>query len=1003
MSRGDVRLSTRITLSALVLVAIGALVLMFLEEARLRDAYLRERQAHLAETLHANEVRLTQAIDELRRDTLFLANTPPVSGIARAALANDFDVRGGNNTRERWNERLQQIFSAYLASHPDYDQAAYVGMARGGRELVRVERQGDEIAVVAPGDLEAWGERPHFRAAAERPAGRVYLSEFENVSVEPEGAEQPVMHAMVPIRAPDGSLFGVVVVSARVRHLLETGAVVPTRGVLAYVADEVGRYLFHPGGTTGAVGGTRIQKDFPATVALHDPYAPRALPLQAFAAGAGVEYLAALRIHFDADDPYRYLVLAYHLPQDLGAAAAARIPVERIVEGFAALLLVCAVVFVVLRRTFAPLEQLTEVARGIAAGRRELPVFPASGGAAEIGSLTRALHGMLTELAQREQEISSINAGLERQVRERTAELSAANARLHDEVAERKRAEQALRIAAAAFETRDAIVITDADSNIVRVNRAFTEITGYAEEEVIGRNPRIMSSGRHDAVFYAEMWRQLLQVGSWVGEVVDRRKDGKLYPKWLTITAVRNEGGETTHYVGIFSDITVRKQAEEEIRSLAFYDPLTRLPNRRLFVDRLRAVLAASSRHRDHGAVLFIDLDRFKSLNDSLGHDYGDLMLVEVASRLKACVREMDTVARLGGDEFVVLLEAVSHDRDDASHKVGLVAEKIRAALARPYRLREHEHHSSPSVGVVLFAGSAETPEVLLKHADMAMYQAKESGRNAVRFFDPAMQESAAARAALERDLHQALACRQLALHYQLQVDHAQRPVGAEALLRWHHPERGLILPGEFLPVAEEGALSLEIGQWVLESACRQLESWARHPRLQALTLAVNIGRKQFVLPDFVERVAVLLQAHRFEPARLRLELIEHAVLDDPAGAVQKMQALRELGVQLSMDEFVTGYSTLSWLKRLPLDQIKIDQAFVQNSSRDCNDALLVRTIIELAGNVRVNVIAEGVETEQQLDFLRHNACAAFQGFLFGRPVAIDEFERLLETVPAQA
>jgi diguanylate cyclase (GGDEF)-like protein/PAS domain S-box-containing protein len=315
---------------------------------------------------------------------------------------------------------------------------------------------------------------------------------------------------------------------------------------------------------------------------------------------------------------------------------------------------------------------------------------------------------------------------------------------IRTDITERKQAENALRVAAAAFETHDAILITDANSNIIRVNQAFTDITGYSSAEVLGQNPRIMSSGRQGRDFYIEMWQQLLHIGSWAGEIWDRRKNGQIYPKWLTVTAVRNELQVTTHYVAIFSDITTRKQAEEEIHNLAFYDALTKLPNRRLFLDRFRAALAASARRNDYGAILFIDLDRFKSLNDTLGHDYGDLLLIEVGVRIKSCVREMDTVARFGGDEFVVLIDAFSKEREEAVHRVAQVAEKIREALARPYKLKEHEHHSSPSIGISLFHGHDEPMEMLIEHADKAMYQVKSAGRNGVRFFDTIMPQNAA-------------------------------------------------------------------------------------------------------------------------------------------------------------------------------------------------------------------------------------------------------------------
>ncbi|WP_435627137.1 EAL domain-containing protein [Candidatus Ferrigenium straubiae] len=565
----------------------------------------------------------------------------------------------------------------------------------------------------------------------------------------------------------------------------------------------------------------------------------------------------------------------------------------------------------------------------------------------------------------------------------------------HD-ITKRKKAEEALRIAAATFETHEAILITDANANIVRVNRAFEETTGYSAEEVLGKNPRILSSGRQDKAFYAEMWQQLLETGSWTGEMWDRRKNGQVYPKWLTITAIKNERGETTEYVAIFSDITARKEAEEEIRNLAFYDALTKLPNRRLLLDRFHLALSVSARSHHYGAVLFLDMDKFKVLNDTLGHDHGDLMLVEVAERIQFCVREVDTVARLGGDEFVVLIEEIGTNAQDASQKVALIAEKIRAALSVPYQIKGHEHHSSPSIGVCLYRGSEQSVDTLLKHADLAMYQAKEAGRNTVRFFDPAMQHAVELHAALEADLRRAVPNGELRLFYQIQVDSEHHPLGAEALVRWEHPRRGMVSPVQFIPVAEESSLILDIGHWVLDTACRQLAQWGENERMRHLTVAINVSAQQFRLHNFVDKIATALHTHHIDPSRLKLELTESVVLNDVTDVVTKMHALKALGVQLSLDDFGTGYSSLSYLKKLPLDQLKIDQSFVRDLATDPNDAVMVQTIIDMAQNFRMGVIAEGVETEAQLGFLKQNGCMTYQGYLFGKPLPVGEFEALL-------
>ena len=565
------------------------------------------------------------------------------------------------------------------------------------------------------------------------------------------------------------------------------------------------------------------------------------------------------------------------------------------------------------------------------------------------------------------------------------------------DITQRKEAEAALRIAAATFETQEAILITDAEANIVRVNSAFTAITGYTPDDVRGKNPRMLSSGRHDPDFYAEMWRQINERGTWSGDIWDRRKNGEVYPKRMNITAVKDEQGRVTQYVAIFNDITERKRNEDEIRELAFYDALTHLPNRRLFLDRLRSALATSTRHGEFGALLFIDLDRFKVLNDTLGHDYGDLLLVEVAARIKHCVRETDTVARLGGDEFVVILEGIGGDREAASAHAGTVADKIRESLAHAYQLKEHEHFTSPSIGVELFLDGGMSADELIKHADVAMYQAKSAGRNTVRFYDPDLQHDLESRAEMENELRRAIENQELKLYYQVQVDNERRLLGMEALLRWEHPQRGMIPPARFIPVAEESMLILELGEWVLNQACAQLARWTPDPLLGRMTLSINVSAHQFALHDFVPHLRDVLQQHGVAPQRLKLELTEGVVLNDIGDVVEKMKALKEVGVQLSLDDFGTGYSSLAYLKRLPLDQLKIDQSFVRDITHDPSDAGMVQSIIDMAKNFQHDVIAEGVENEAQLAFLQHHACMAYQGYLFSRPLPLQELEALVK------
>ena len=567
---------------------------------------------------------------------------------------------------------------------------------------------------------------------------------------------------------------------------------------------------------------------------------------------------------------------------------------------------------------------------------------------------------------------------------------------LHD-ISPRKRVEQELRIAAIAFESQEAMILTDAAGIILKINQAFTRLTGYKAADAVGKKTSMLGSGRHGREFYQRLWEALEHNGYWQGEIWNRRKDGKIHADWLTITAVAAPDGRITHYVGAFSDIARNSERVEEIHRLAFYDPLTELPNRRLLSDRLAQALASSSRTHTHGAVLFIDLDNFKTLNDTMGHDAGDLLLIDVAQRLQQCVREGDSVFRLGGDEFVVVLEDLSKEATHAALQAGTAAEKIRLALNQPYWLRDFEHYCSPSVGISLFYGSEYLVDELLKRADTAMYQAKQSGRNAIRFFDPAMQRALEARARLENDLRNALTEDRFRLYYQMQVDRTLRVVGAEGLLRWEQPQGGLVPPAQFIPLAEETGLILPIGAWVLESACAQLKRWENSTRTKDLHLAVNVSARQFRHPEFVRQVREILGRTAADPSRLELELTESLVLDDVEGTIGKMRELKTLGVRLSLDNFGSGQSSLSHLKSLPLDRLKIGQSFVSGILTDPSDAVLVQTILGMGKNLGLEVLAEGVETEEQLALLRKYGCPAFQGYLFNESAPAEKFEKLLE------
>ena len=556
-----------------------------------------------------------------------------------------------------------------------------------------------------------------------------------------------------------------------------------------------------------------------------------------------------------------------------------------------------------------------------------------------------------------------------------------------------REAEQLVRIAAIAFETQEAIAVTDNRGRILRINGAFARITGYGPEEAVGNTPALLKSGRHGDDFYRAMWQSLADKGHWHGEIWNKRKNGEIFPEWLSISAVRGQHGETTHFVASFIDISERKAAEDHIQLLAFYDPLTQLPNRSLLHDRLTSALVSAERHRRHAALLFIDLDNFKTLNDSMGHDVGDMLLREAAQRLRLSVRAGDTVARLGGDEFIVLLEDLAFDLNEAVRQINHIGREILRRLGQPYEFVSVVHHCTASIGAVPFRDRGWTVDSVLKAADLAMYKAKEAGKNVLCFFDPAMQTEVEQRAILEREMRDALERRQFTLHYQPQVDRDGQTLGAEALIRWQHPARGLVQPLDFIRLAEETRLIVPIGHWVLDEACRQLAAWKDDPATSRLTLAINVSPLQFRDPGFISCVAEAIRESGAPAQRLKLEITESLFLADIPNTIERLATLkRELGVGLSLDDFGTGYSSLNYLKQLPIDQVKIDRSFVADVHCNPNDAAIAAAVIALGKTFGLEVVAEGVETAEQRDALLALGYERFQGHFYGHPVPIADF-----------
>ena len=558
--------------------------------------------------------------------------------------------------------------------------------------------------------------------------------------------------------------------------------------------------------------------------------------------------------------------------------------------------------------------------------------------------------------------------------------------------AERREAEARNRLLASLLDkAHDAISVSSIDLRITYWNQGAERLFGWSAAEVAGKTrDELLMLDRGDQ---GQAYDQALHKGEWRGEIAKRRKDGRPVPVESHLTLVRGDDGQPQAVLEIETDITQRKQDEQAIMSLAFFDPLTRLPNRRLLLDRLRHAVAAARRDGHSGALLFIDLDNFKTLNDTLGHDKGDQLLEQVARRLEARVpRRSDTVARHGGDEFVIVLEDLSAQLEEAASQAELVAEKLLDAFEAPFQLDGHQYHASPSIGVALFDKDIKDIDELLKRADLAMYQAKAAGRHTIRFFDLHMQTVVNARVELEADLRRSLQTHGFTLHYQRQTDSNGQTVGAEALLRWQRPGRRQVPPSVFIPLAEETGLILQLGEWVLEAACRQLVSWGGRRETAHLTMAVNVSARQFRQQAFVEQVLQVIERTGADPRRIKLELTESLLVANVENTIDTMHALKERGIGFALDDFGTGYSSLSYLKRLPLDQLKIDQSFVRDVLTDPNDAAIARTILGLGHTLGLDVIAEGVETTDQRNFLAMHGCGAFQGYLFGRPVTAEQF-----------
>ena len=542
------------------------------------------------------------------------------------------------------------------------------------------------------------------------------------------------------------------------------------------------------------------------------------------------------------------------------------------------------------------------------------------------------------------------------------------------------------------------LMMADSENRVLKVNPSFTAATGYSLDEMKGKNPAFLSSGRHDADFYAQMWSQLQTEGCWEGEIWNKRKNGDVYPEWLTITAVKNQQGQVQNYIAAFADMTKHKLAEEQIKQLAYYDNLTGLANRTLFYDRLEQAIFQAKRNQTKLALLFIDLDRFKEVNDTLGHDAGDQLLKTVAIRIRSCLRESDVLSRLGGDEFVVLLKDINPAQGKEIEDIcATIADNIISRLSEVHEYKPYSIYGGGSIGIVIYPDNAEQVSDLIQRADTAMYEAKNAGRNTFRFFTPELAENLETRLSMGHALRGAIERDEFSLVYQPLIDmRDQAIIGAEVLLRWRSAELGFISPMQFIPLAEEIGLIVEIGEWVLKQACQQLSVWQKNQSMSMCYLAVNVSIHQLILPDFAERVLSLCQQYAILPQSLELEITEGGLAQYPETITAILNKLQQAGFGLAIDDFGTDYSSLGRLKSFNVDLLKIDRSFVNDMTTESDDAAIVKAIIDLGNALSLKTLAEGVETMEQFELLKQLGCIRGQGYLFGKPMAVEDFEQLM-------
>jgi len=967
------RLSIRVKLTiALLICAVFTPIALIAYTTFLQEENLVEKQVlEIQYRLDTERQFVKSLLDTTSRDVVFLSKVP----VVRMFSSTDyFATRKANETRmlDRFSKvSSTEVFSDFMKANPHYRQLTYLDSK--GIERLSIDQQQGQIKLIADELLEDQSHRSYFSHTMSLSEDEVYISDIELYygHGSNDSTAEPIIRLATQVYDKRGRLQGVLVINVSGQIMLNiVQKQMPMNGLI-FLIDPDGYYLAHhiAKKSWSKLRGNvfTLQSDFPG---LDDfPALLSDDDFQHISVEGNEVFVSPISAEFDKRRRWYFVRI---IPSSLFVdSVRSYLPVILLITVFG--ILFSLIIGYTFSRVWllAPIKKLTDMTGEITKGRYTT-MCPEHHQKDEIGELCSSFNQMSMALEQAD--------------RERRKHLDV----LNKEIAERKKVESDLLLHRTFFEqSSDAMFIADDKTRFTYVNPAFTEITGYASEEVIGNKAELLHSEKHDAKFYKSIWRKIRKYGYWHGEIWERRKGKENYPALQTINTIKNENGDT-HYVSILKDITRLKATENELWKLAHFDQLTNLANRKLLEERINQAISEAYRNKRAGSMIFLDLDNFKHINDSLGHNHGDLILMGFAARLKAVFRCEDTVARLGGDEYVVLIPDLANDAEGATHATTSVIQKLFDTLHEPFSVKQYELHITASIGIALFPSDGDTPQKLLRQADTAMYIAKNEGKNTFRYYHSGMQEMADQRLHMEREIRQALKSDEMVVYYQPQYNARYELIGYEALIRWVHPEHGLISPSDFIPVAEESDLILEIGDKVMRDVCKQLiradESGSDIPHI-----SVNISSRQFANLTFVDWVYSILGETGVDPNRLVLEITEGMIIRNLDRTISNMQTLKRSGIRFSIDDFGTGYSSLAYLKQLPIDELKIDRSFVCDLEYDLNDAAIVDTIVAMARHLNLEIIAEGVERKEQLDWLIQCGCNGFQGYYFGAPVPGDK------------